>query len=369
MRDVPEPSRNHYDVLIIGAGFYGCALAAHFGQSGKKVLICEMGEAAMERASAINQARVHTGFHYPRSFVTALRSWHNFGRFVEEFDDAIVRDFQMLYAIARCRTKVNAQRFFGMFEAMGTPIERASSAQRALFCPDLIEDVFACTEYAFDFTILREILAKRLAPLPVDLVYRAKVERVERAPADLIAVTLAGGRRIEAAQVFNITYSQINSVLKDSGLAPLALKHELVEIALIDPPRNLEGVAVTVMDGAFFSAMPYPAAKCYSLTHVRYTPHFSWTDTNSPKGAYETGRMMPHDTRWRHMVNDSRRYMPILGEANWRRSLFDVKTVPVNNEKDDGRPILLHPHKDIPGFWSVLGSKIDNIYDLFAALD
>lgn len=362
-----DPSRPHYDVLIVGAGFYGCALAWHLARQGRSILVCEMGTASMERASAVNQARVHTGFHYPRSFATALRSRHNFERFAEDFGDAVHRDFRMLYAVARYRTKVNARRFEGMFRSMDAPIERASAAQRALFSSDLIEDVFSCTEYAFDYSALRSNLFARLKEQPVELCFEATVSKLETAD-DGIAATLSSGRFVRASEVVNMTYSQINSVLKASGIAPLPLKHELVEIALIDPPAAMGGLAVTVMDGAFFSSMPYPAADAYSLTHVRYTPHFGWTDQTSAADAYDTAARLPRETRWRHMVNDARRYMPVLNDVVWRRSLFDVKTVPVKNERDDGRPILLHHHPEIPGMRSVLGSKIDNIYDLFEAV-
>ncbi|MCT8266493.1 FAD-binding oxidoreductase [Afifella sp. JA880] len=368
MQILPSPSRTSYDVIIIGAGFYGLALAAHLGKAGRKVLICEIAQEAMGRASKVNQARVHAGFHYPRSFATALRSCHNFEPFVDEFRPAIVSDFQMLYAIARYRTRVNARRFHGMFDAMGAPLRPALPAHRALFSNDLVEDVFACTEYAFDYSVLRDILFSRLGSFPVDLVFRTEVAEVAPGKGEGIVVTLADGRIVEAGQVFNITYSQINEVLRGSGLKPLPLKHELVEIAIIDPPAELGGVAVTVMDGAFFSSMPFPAANAYSLTHVRYTPHFGWTDENAVESAYQTARRLPHETRWRHMVNDARRYLPALAEARWRMSLFDVKTVPVKNEADDGRPILLHAHSEIPGLWSVLGSKIDNIYDLYDAV-
>ncbi len=69
------------------------------------------------------------------------------------------------------------------------------------------------------------------------------------------------------------------------------------------------------------------------------------------------------------MAYDAARYMPALKDVRWERSLFDVKTVPVRNETDDGRPILFYEAPEMPGLISVLGSKIDNIYDLFSALD
>ena len=45
-----------------------------------------------------------------------------------------------------------------------------------------------------------------------------------------------------------------------------------------------------------------------------------------------------------------------------------MKTLLVRNERDDARPILLHAHKDAPRLYTVLGAKIDNIYDLFDVL-
>lgn len=363
------PDRGSYDVVIVGAGFYGCALAAHLGDQGKRVLVCEAGAKPMERASAINQARVHTGFHYPRSYATALRSLHNHERFTDEYGRAIHRDFRMIYAVARYGTKVNAQRFVRMYEAMGAPIERASPAQRALFSSDLVEDAFACTEYAFDYTILRDDLLSRIRALPVEFAFATSVERVGRAPGGGIEAETDDGARIGAERVFNISYSNINTLAQRSGLGTVPLKHELVEIALVEPPEAIAGCAVTLMDGAFFSTMPYPSRALYSLTHVRYTPHYSWTEDAEPRDDPAIAERLPRVSRWRHMVNDASRYMPALKDAGWKSSLFEVKSVPIENERDDGRPILFHEPPELPGFASILGSKIDNIYDLFELLD
>jgi hypothetical protein len=49
--------------------------------------------------------------------------------------------------------------------------------------------------------------------------------------------------------------------------------------------------------------------------------------------------------------------------------LFEVKTVLVKNEGDDGRPILFERHLELPGCYSILGGKIDNIYDVIETLE
>lgn len=69
------------------------------------------------------------------------------------------------------------------------------------------------------------------------------------------------------------------------------------------------------------------------------------------------------------MVRDVGRYIPEVLKAQHKDSLFEVKTILVKNEGDDGRPILFEKHAELPGCFSVLGGKIDNIYDVLEKLD
>jgi hypothetical protein len=65
------------------------------------------------------------------------------------------------------------------------------------------------------------------------------------------------------------------------------------------------------------------------------------------------------------MIRDGQRYLPCLNRAVPRHSLYDVKTVLTKNERDDGRPILYQQKPADSRVVSILGGKIDNIYDLF----
>ncbi len=359
--------RRSVDFLVIGGGFYGCSLALFLRSLSDRIMLVEAGERLLDRASRVNQARVHTGFHYPRSVLTAVKSLVLHNRFARDFPDAVVDDFQMLYAIARRRSKVSAKRFHRMFADMGSPIAPADAGQAALFNPDLIEGVFACREYAFDYTVLRRHMENRFDALDLDLRLATSVTGIEDRPEGAI-VRLSTGEEIEARTIFNVTYAQVNAVLRSAGLPEADIKHELTEIALIRPPARLERYGVTIMDGPFLSSMPYPAERLHSLTHVRYTPQLSWTDRTTPKTPYEVFTEARPETRHRHMLLDGRRYLPCLGEAEWVRSIYDVKTVLTKNERDDGRPILFRRQPDASRVISVLGGKIDNIYDLFDAV-
>ncbi len=356
-----------YDYVVIGGGFYGCCLALYLRSIAARVLVVEAGPRLMNRASRVNQARVHTGFHYPRSAATAVKSMLLHRRFLADFPEAVVDDFQMLYAIARRRSKVTAKKFHRMFRDMGAPIEPASPSHRALFNPDMVEDVFACHEVAFDHAILGKQVAARMAEAGIEV--RLETELVGLADhRSGVVAALSDGSEVTARYAFNITYAQINAVLAKAGLPQAQLKHEIAELALIEPPRELDKIGVTVMDGPFFSAMPYPSERLYSLTHVRYTPHESWADDPVQRDPYRHFASLAPETRYAFMQRDAQRYLPCLAGAEYRRSIYDVKTILIKNEADDGRPILYHQKPETSRVISILGGKIDNIYDLFEAV-
>ena len=59
-------------VAVVGGGFYGimASLEAAKFRKVKEVYIFEKEASLMQAAGKYNQARLHLGFHYPRSFQT-----------------------------------------------------------------------------------------------------------------------------------------------------------------------------------------------------------------------------------------------------------------------------------------------------------
>ena len=125
-------------------------------------------------------------------------------------------------------------------------------------------------------------------------------------------------------------YSQTNA--PGRGVRPAArspLKHELAEMALVDVPPVLQDLGITVMDGPFFSCMPFPPRGLHTLSHVRYTPHGHWYDGRRGRTAPPTRSSRPRRsaTAFPHMVRDAARYLPALARCEYRDSLWEVKTV------------------------------------------
>jgi glycine/D-amino acid oxidase-like deaminating enzyme len=358
---------NSYAAVIVGGGFYGARLALALSARGGRVLLVEREPHLLGRASLRNQARVHNGYHYPRSILTSLRSRLNYARFLAEYSDCVYQSFTHYYAIGAGASKVTAGQFAEFCRRIGAPLEDAPDHIAALFDASRIERVFKATECAFDAVKLRHRMVRELAEAGVEVSPSTEAVRIETLGAGTTVVTL---RRtgiemtVTAGLVLNCTYSRLNHLLANSGAATIPAKLELTEMALIEPPAALGGAAVTVMDGPFFSMMPYPSRGLYTLSHVRYTPHCNWHDRPGQPitdlGDPGRGRQ----TRFLHMVRDAERYLPSMRTSRYVDSLWEVKTLMPRSEQDDSRPILLRRSEEHPGCLTVLGAKIDSVYDV-----
>lgn len=362
-----------FDTIIIGGGFYGLRIALFLCEElgVKNILIVEKEDRMMTRASYVNQARVHNGYHYPRSVLTGYRSAVNFPRFTEEYKNAIVSDFDKYYGIARHLSKVNANQFKHFAEKIGSEITDAPREIDALFNPSLVEKVFKVKEYAFDSSKLCDDLLEKIRKHPEITIHSGEsVEKILHGSAGLGVET--DKATYYGKHVLNCTYSYINMLHRKSGLPYVGLKHEITEMCLVRLPKPIEELSITMMDGPFFSIMPFPAKQLHTLSHVRYTPHESWIDNDQTldeqKDTHKYFADAPFKTNYPQMYNDVVRFIPDLKDMEYVESITEVKTVLVKSEDDDSRPILYRADLGIDGYVCIMGGKLDNIYDVFEEL-
>ena len=363
-----------HNAVIIGGGFYGAVIATYLiKQRGFKcVTLIEREAGLLQKASFKNQARVHNGYHYPRSFLTAYRSRVNFPNFVRDYPNSIVQDFDKIYAVANRNSKLTAKQFERFCNDIGAKIKIAPNSLRSLFSSYLIDNVFLVEEYAFDSNKLAIWAKKELEDCGVRIYLKTNALGISRHSNKNLKVLFSQEGKPEESiitkYVFNCAYSGINQFQGDFGGIKTNIKHEITEMALVQPPLILKDLGITVMDGPFFSLMPFPARELHTLSHVRYTPHFQWLDKRGID-PYKKLDMYQSSTRVDRMMRDVERYMPSISKAKYIDSLFEIKTVLLKNEVDDGRPILFEKSLDLPGCYSILGGKIDNIYDVLEKLD
>lgn len=319
------------------------------------------------RASWTNQARIHNGYHYPRSLSTASGAHRHYERFLREAGPAADEASSThLYAIARDGSATSAAQFERFCRQLGLPLLPVPPSRGRLFDPGRVEAVYAVREGVFDARLLRRRLEADLTASPnVAVVTGTEVRRLELDGGTAVIKT-DRGPPLRAGGVFLAAYAGINAVLLASGLPPLDTEAELAEVCLVEPPPELAGLAVTVMDGPFFSLTPLPVFGAHAFTHVRYTPHARW-DLASPPGRrcpYRLAGTLEPRSRFPFMRRDAERYLPALAGLRQQGSRFEVKAIPRRREVDDGRPILVRRHLADPLCVSVLGSKIDSVFEL-----
>ena len=247
---------------------------------------------------------------------------------------------------------------------IGLPFEKLGQdlKYQGFFNNDLITSIYQVEEIVFDINKVKGKLLEHIKEQDsyIKLKLNSRVLRMEDNNKDYVSVTLDTYDKIQAKKIFNVTYAGINQLLKASSLDTIALKYEVAELVLVEVPERFKDTGITLMDGPFFSCIPFPSRNCYSLSHVRYTPHSFWHESELNTNPYKA--LEDIKSNFLFMKKDAQRYMPILSKLKYIESLFEIKTIVSRNEVDDGRPIVLKKHSD--SIYSILGTKLDNIYDL-----
>ncbi len=371
-----------YDKIMIGAGLYGLYAAYFCARCGQHVLVLECEDAPFKRATYINQARVHQGYHYPRSLSTAMKSAGYFARFNKDYGFCINREFQKVYATSSEYSWSDGEQFMKFCEAAQIPCEELNPGK--FFKEGMCDGAFLTREYTYDAMILRDFFMEKLAEMEslVEIHFNAVIERIEKAQdvyelyvREKDSDTLAEYR---TGFVLNATYASTNQILDLLGYDKFGIKYELCEIILCDVDDRLKEYGFTVMDGPFFSIMPFGKTGLHSLTSVTFTPHATSYDAvpqfscQADSGGTCSGSRLGNcndckarpATAFPYMANLARKYLREEYGFAYRDSLFSMKPILMSSEIDDSRPTVVRTYSTDPTFVGVLSGKINTVYDL-----
>lgn len=367
--------KKQYDYIIIGAGIYGLYSALYLAPKGKKILILEYDSEAASRATYINQARVHNGYHYPRSYSTAIKSSKYFDRFNHDFGFAVNNKFEKIYATSKEYSLTSAEQFSKFCEYANVPCEEVN--HKRYFKDHVVDGVFLTEEYAFDAMKIKDYFLEKLkAYNHVEIMYHARIKDIERRTRDYV-LRLENSDEYTSSFVLNATYASTNQITNKIGFEKFKIKYEICEIILCSTTKNIESVGITVMDGPFFSVMPFGLGGLHSLTSVTFTPHVTSYDElptfDCQRGLESCSPLQlgncnscPNQpkTAWNYMNTLSRKYLRDDIKLNHEGSLFSMKPILMASELDDSRPTVIREFTKDPTFISVLSGKINTIYDL-----
>lgn len=371
-----------YDFAIIGGGLFGCYAALYLAGKGKRVVLIEKEPELLRKASVVNQARLHAGYHYPRSVATAVMSDDNRQRFAAEHQPFINSHFEKYYAIDRRGSFTDSTQFERFCDHIGLPYQRVND--HPLFNYDRIEGLYLTREETFDPILIAQHYRRKITDTPgISVMHASTVSRATPLThAWLLELQhTEHTREIRAAQVINATYAASNAVNRVFGLADINLMHEISEMAFVTAPQ-IKNIGLTVMDGPFASLMPYGLSGLLSLSSVAYTHHKVSYD---PLPTFDCQELRADchpelvanctDCRYRpasnqrKMIGQIQQYFQERVDFHYFGSMYTVKSKLKANYIDDGRPTEIAIMRENPRFYCIFAGKINSIYEIEKIVD
>jgi FAD dependent oxidoreductase len=323
-------------IAVAGAGIYGATSAIRLAEQGHQVhLFDPLG--VLRAASAINQYRVHAGYHYPRSAETIAEIAEARAEFTQVFADAIVRDSLHYYAIPKELSLTSPNLYESVMSKHGLPLKTCRPGWMNF---DFIEKCYEVEENIYDPEVLRSLVETRLAA------HGIRLQQREFDPA----------MRPDYDHVVWATYG-----LGASRGIFKAAKYQVAEKMLIELPPHLRGVALVVVDGPFTAFDPYGSSSRSLFGSAKNTNHWTTTNAGEPVPEPYVGILNKPDfepvpfTRFAAMRADCCLSVPAAKDAVYLGSRFTIRVVEDNPEHDRR---ILHVREGAPGEIHIFSGKV-----------
>jgi hypothetical protein len=323
-------------VAVAGAGIYGATIAIRLAEEGHDVRLFDpLG--ILRAASAINQFRIHSGYHYPRSPETITETLEARAEFTTAFAPAIVQNSRHYYAIPHEGSRTPPD----LFEKV--------MAKYSLMCHpcrpewmnfDFIARCYEVDEQIYDPDVLRDLIERRIKEVAIAFEQRA----------------FAAEMRSDYDFVVWATYGLGPS----RGLFKIA-KYQVAEKILIELPTQLRGISLVVVDGPFTAFDPYGSSKRSLFGSAKNTNHWTTTDPKEPvpepyASLLNAPSFAPISlSRFDAMKNDSALAVPTSKDAVYLGSRFTIRVVE-DNPAQDRR--TLYVREPAPGELHIFSGKV-----------
>ena len=325
-----------HKIAIAGAGVYGATVAIRLAEQGHGVhLFDPLG--ILNAASGINQFRIHSGYHYPRSPETIEETLGAGAEFLQSFAPAIVRNSVHYYAIPHEGSQTSPELF-----------ESVMAEHKILLRPcrpewmnfDFIDKCYEVDEQIYDPDILREELTRQIQWRGVQFHQQ----------------TFTPVMRPEYDFVIWATY----------GLGPSrglfkSVKYQVAEKILIRLPQQLRGISLVVVDGPFTAFDPYGSSELSQWGSAKHSNHWTTTDPDEPipeqyRALLNGPRFEPIPwTRHDAMRKDAALTVPASIGAEYLGSRFTIRVVE-NSPQEDRR--TLYVQETTPGEIHIFSGKV-----------
>ena len=226
-------------ILVIGGGWYGCHIALALKREGHEIVLNEISDKLFSGASGGNPARLHLGFHYPRSKLTRAACQEHNALFMHKYG-FLTRCVPLnLYAIASDESSMD----FGTYSMlMKDELECLRVHNPMEYGLHNVEGALLTTE--------RHIV----------------IEEARKYFTTELGDTVVFGDLDQPREVFDVVIDCTFCANSTNGVQ----RYEPCMTVILEGPAEK---AVTIMDGPFPSIYPWnESKKLSSLTSAKFTP-------------------------------------------------------------------------------------------------
>ena len=333
-------------VVVVGGGIFGCTTAWKLAKEGYDVTLCEKNDDIITQASNINQYRLHRGYHYPRSKETAIQSQWGETSFIKEYGNALVNGkIEHYYCIAKEDSLVNPKQYWTFLNEMNLPYKEK---KLDFVHKSVVDLVVGVKEFLFNPNKLKEICWDKLNKYGVNVQLNSPYLK-------------SAGYNF----VVNSTYSNLNQLLPEDKQKDY--QFELCEKPVLKLPKQYENKSVVIMDGPFMCIDPLGDTGWHVMGNVLHAIH-STNIGKFPKYDSKYDELLnkgivknPPITNIDKFIESAKRFFVDIDKAKHIGSMFTIRTVLPNRDKDDARPTLVEQTDD--NQFTVFSGKIGTCVD------
>jgi len=307
---------------------FGCTAAITLQRAGYKVSLFERNNRMCLEATAVNQFRLHEGYHYPRSPETVAECQRGLKSFRKEYD--VIDNGSHYYAIAKHGSKTSPRAFTSFCHRNGLDYDGA------LF-PTFLDhsNISLCVqvhEGRLNPDALRHQIATSLRKLNVEV--------------NLFCPATCAIRR-EYDHVIVAAYASTNAVMMELGCDVEEFQYEVVEKPVLRLPREMEKFGVVIMDGSFCSLDPFAHTGLHVMGHVNHAIHHSNTGFAPTVPPHLTPFLShkihrnPKHTKIRKFLEAGQKFIPALKDAIHVGSMYTIRIVLPDKDATDERPTVV----------------------------
>lgn len=288
-------------IRILGAGWYGCHLAAALATLGHDVEIHESSHGIFAGASGKIPARLHNGAHYPRSFQTRMACRAHNLEFMQRYGHLTRGVPVNLYAIAANDSLVDFRQYRSTLRDEFEFITVHDPAEYGLAN---VEGAILTGERHIIADASADWFRRTLKALGVYVYAQCPPGLVEDPAFDL---------------TIDCTFCANDSAGVD--------RYEPCLVLQLEGPADR---AVTIMDGPFSSLYPWdPLNRLCSLSSAEFTPFRkdlrSYADARRYLDELEGWEV--HE-RGNAMIEQMRRYYPAISEFKVAEEMLSIRAMP-----------------------------------------